>query len=456
MIQNSEGRESYIARAKAKHGEKYDYSRLIYKNSKAKVEIICSSHGSFMQNPGDHLRGKGCPSCSGNKKMDTGLFVAKAREKYGSKFAFDKTCYKNARTKLIVTCSEHGDIEVAPDVFLNRSKTGCNKCGNAITADKKTKYNTEKIVEAYREKWGDEYDYSEVVYKGYQEKVRITHLKCGRTFEQLASSHLKYGCMACSAKQRGLQMKAKSKARFLERARSIHGDAYEYHLDEFESMTSHIKIHCRKHDYFFRSAPNNHLHPKNPTGCPKCALERISKFHSSGLDNFVLNARAIHGDVYDYSEVEYTNNRTKVAIKCKEHGVFMQTPGSHLAKSGCPMCSSSRMERYIASYLESVGIEFSTQHTFHDCKRKMPLPFDFAVKKPDGTVAGIIEYHGDQHFRPVEHFGGEVAFRDRTINDYIKSSYCHKNGIPILVAKSSDDDQIELVVMRFCKDIGVA
>jgi len=386
--------------------------------------------------------------------MTTEQFIKRARDRYGDKFTFDRCEYRNMKTPVLVTCPEHGDVEVSPDSFLNRSRLGCPECSRGIPK-KPHKYTTETLVAAYREIWGDEFDYSAVVYAGFAEKVKITHRKCGRTFMQVASSHFKYGCMPCSAAARGASMKAKSKSRFLDRARAIHGDAYEYDLDGFVCMKTQMNVRCRKHDFVFRASPNNHLHPTAPTGCPKCALDYISELHSTGAERFILQARAIHGDVYDYGEVVYRNNRTKVAIRCPEHGVFMQTPWSHLNKSGCPSCSGSRMERYIARILEARGVNFLAQYSFPDCKRQHPLPFDFAIFHPDGGVAGIIEYHGDQHFRPVEYFGGAIAFRDRTINDHIKASYCRRNRIPMLVATSKDDFRIEKVVVKFCNDAGI-
>lgn len=387
-------------------------------------------------------------------RMTTEQFIARARERYGDAFSFERCEYRNMKTPVLVTCPEHGEVEVNPDSFLNRARIGCPRCSKA-TPKKPRKYTTESLVAAYREIWGDEFDYSEVVYAGFAEKVKITHRRCGRTFEQVAGSHFKYGCRPCSARDRGEALRDKSKARFLDRARAIHGDDYEYTLDDFVDMKTHVDIRCRKHDFMFRASPNNHLHPTAPTGCPKCGWDKRSAFHSAGAEAFVAKAREVHGDVYDYSGVIYKNNRTKVAIRCTEHGVFMQSPWSHISKSGCPSCSGSRMERYIASILEVRGINFLAQHSFPDCKRRHPLPFDFAILQPDGSVAGIIEYHGDQHFRPVEYFGGATAFRDRTINDHLKASYCRRNGIPMLVATSKDDFRIEKMVVKFCNGVGI-
>lgn len=57
------------------------------------------------------------------------------------------------------------------------------------------------------------------------------------------------------------------------------------------------------------------------------------------LEVFTTRGKNIHEDKYDYSKVNYINNRTKVCIICPDHGEFWQTPGNHVSrKSGCPVC----------------------------------------------------------------------------------------------------------------------
>ena len=58
-------------------------------------------------------------------------------------------------------------------------------------------------------------------------------------------------------------------------------------------------------------------------------------------EQFVAEAKAIHGDKYDYSKVEYINTNSNVCIICPEHGIFWQTPNNHLCGSGCPSCYNS-------------------------------------------------------------------------------------------------------------------
>lgn len=95
----------------------------------------------------------------------------------------------------------------------------------------------------------------------------------------------------------------------------------------------------------------------------KCSAESHAKYMQKSLDDFLKDARRIHGTRYDYSRVEYNDSRTKVCIVCPEHGEFWQTPNSHIQGSGCPSCSSSKGEEEVCNILLSNGIKFIREYT---------------------------------------------------------------------------------------------
>ena len=99
-----------------------------------------------------------------------------------------------------------------------------------------------------------------------------------------------------------------------------------------------ITIICKKHGEF-----KIKLHDLlNGHGCKKCAFEKISKTKTT--EQFIYEAKRVHGNKYDYSKVEYVNNKTKVCIICPEHGEFWQEPSTHVSfKCGCPMCNMSHL-----------------------------------------------------------------------------------------------------------------
>lgn len=127
------------------------------------------------------------------------------------------------------------------------------------------------------------------------------------------------------------------KEKFLEEANKIHNNKYRYEIEEDNiKLKEHVKTICPVHGEFNIIA---YEHIRKHRGCPKCAaIERGNK-QTSNTDEFIKKAKELHGNKYDYTKVEYVNSSTKVCIICPEHGVFWQTPNSHLNGRGCPKCA---------------------------------------------------------------------------------------------------------------------
>lgn len=109
--------DDFIYDAIKTHGVKYNYSKVNYINARTKVCIICPEHGEFTILPINHLNGQGCPKCAG-KSMDTELFISKARETHGDKYDYSKVEYIDSKSKVIIICSEHGEFSQAPAKHL--------------------------------------------------------------------------------------------------------------------------------------------------------------------------------------------------------------------------------------------------------------------------------------------------------------------------------------------------
>lgn len=108
----------FIAEAKAVHGDKYDYSRVEYKSSETKVCIICPEHGEFWQTPHGHLKGHGCAKCGG-VYMDIDYFKQKASQIHGDKYDYSKVEYKNSYSPVEIICKRHGSFWMRPSSHLS-------------------------------------------------------------------------------------------------------------------------------------------------------------------------------------------------------------------------------------------------------------------------------------------------------------------------------------------------
>ena len=111
--------KDFIQIAKVIHKNKYDYSKVNYINAKTKVCIICHEHGEFWQEPNNHLQGQGCPKCGGSEKMNNISFTEKAKLVHGDKYDYSKVNYINSKTKICIICSEHGEFWQRPNDHLN-------------------------------------------------------------------------------------------------------------------------------------------------------------------------------------------------------------------------------------------------------------------------------------------------------------------------------------------------
>lgn len=196
-------------------------------------------------------------------------------------------------------------------------------------------HKTSIFIEKARSVHGDRYGYGRAVYVRNKDKVVITCKNHG-DFEQTPDSHLSgRGCIKCGLEAIAAKRSQESRDGFIEKARAVHGDSYDYTNVEYVNAKTNVSIACANHGYF-KQTPNNHL---TGYGCTKCGIEsRAAKKSQEAKDDFIEKACAIHGDRYDYSKAVYTRSRDKVIITCASHGVFEQRAREHLSGNGCPSC----------------------------------------------------------------------------------------------------------------------
>lgn len=123
---------------------------------------------------------------------------------------------------------------------------------------------------------------------------------------------------------------------FVAQAIAVHGDRYDYSRVEYQGAWHKVLIICKKHGEFLQP-PVIH---KMGVGCPTCGIDSISEKSRGTLENFLIEAKRVHGDRYDYSKSIYMGTNTKIIITCGIHGDFTQTPKNHTSNAqNCPMCA---------------------------------------------------------------------------------------------------------------------
>lgn len=102
--------EEFIEKAKAVHGDKYDYNKVNYINNHTQIIITCKIHGDFEQIPSNHLNGANCPWCSGKAKHNLESFIKFSSEVHNNKYDYSKVNYIERRIKVLIGCPIHGDF----------------------------------------------------------------------------------------------------------------------------------------------------------------------------------------------------------------------------------------------------------------------------------------------------------------------------------------------------------
>jgi hypothetical protein len=195
------------------------------------------------------------------------LFIEKSVIKHGDKYDYSLVEYINNKTKVKIICTEHGIFEQNPNNHINGQN--CPECAKILKNNKQYS-NLDNFIECAKNIHGDKYDYSLVEYVRAIKKVKIICRDHG-VFEQQPNNHLSgQNCPECGkiVKSKKLRLDFEE---FIEKAKNIHGDKYDYSLVEYVTTSHKVKIICKKHNYCFESNSANHL---SGSGCPKCKLSR--------------------------------------------------------------------------------------------------------------------------------------------------------------------------------------
>ena len=268
MTYNQLTTKIFIERAKAIHGDKYDYSKVEYIDSKTKVCIVCKEHGEFWQRPSAHLRGQGCPECASKKRgfcniSNVNEFIKKAKAIHGDKYDYSKVEYINSKTKVCIICPKHGEFWQSPESHLKGR--GCNLCSKPI-------HDTNSFIKNAKAIHGDKYDYSKVEYIDSHTKVKVICPIHGE-FEVTPNNHIKgRGCYKCGRTTSKLKQSLTTEE-FIERAKKIHGDKYDYSKVDYVNNHTEVCIICLEHGEFWQK-PSKHL---SGHGCLKCSESKLEK-----------------------------------------------------------------------------------------------------------------------------------------------------------------------------------
>jgi len=371
--------EQFINDAIAVHGDKYDYSKTVYTRRCDPITVICAVHGEFYPIAGNHLQGSLCAQCqTNNRSKPIEVFIHQFKKIHGNRYDYSLVSKPFKNDKIDIVCSVHGVFQQRP--HDHKIGIGCPSCSGL-----KRKTTDQFITDAIAVH-GDRYDYSETDYKNNKTPIIIICSNHGK-FKQRPLNHIKdyQGCPVCG-KERVATMNTKNTDQFIKDAIAVHGDTYDYSKTLYVKALQKVTICCPKHGEF-KQKPSEHL---TGYGCWDCGVTKRAETKIKTTEQFIKDAIAVHGDMYDYSETEYTLSNELVNIICPVHGMFTITPTNHLSGRGCRKCQNRRKSKPSQEWLDSLDIPDDDQH-----REVKGILKPYVLDGYDPETNTVYEFHGD-------------------------------------------------------------
>lgn len=177
------------------------------------------------------------------------------------------------------------------------------------------------------------------------------------------------------------------KENFLKRATKSHGNKFDYSKANYKNNKTKITIICPVHGEY-QQFPQTHIKGK---GCPKCHLDTLRKT----TKQFIIDAKAVHGNKYDYSKSKYVGALEKITITCPIHGDFEQSAADHTSgKKGCIKCGRDNITKSLDDFKKQ-------SHSIHGGKYDYSLISEYTSNM--NKVKIICPDHGVFEQRPYCH-----------------------------------------------------
>lgn len=363
--------DEWVEKAKILHGDRYDYSKSVYKGRTANITIICPVCGPIEVHAGFHVtktparKPTGCNTCNRNRaaKSLTKSFdemVSDARAVHGDRYEYIEDTYVSARVQMKMICPSHGEVTMIPDSHINKQAI-CKECGKRVKSRRTLHERALKSAARITELSQNAVTLQIASYVGQNFDCEMRCKKHGFFIRKpILAMQTRHPCPSCMRElpKDNSQISAEE---IRKRLMTLKGD-FEVIDVMGEGKKARIEILCtaqKPHGRFTLNLDN--LYGRT-FACGKCSLRAAQSKRNAGLKRAHDKSKAtrfekwksladdFHGGRYDYKYVEYNDMHSKVAIECRYHGIFYQTPSSHLS-GGCRLCADEELKgRYTYTY----------------------------------------------------------------------------------------------------------
>ena len=321
-------------------------------------------------------------------------------------------------------------------------------------------YTREEFIKLSEEKYGvGSFDYSEIKDEIIKSNIKQTFVctVCGKRIIETPAEHLHHlksrtggkanknipGCIDCYKKEMKRQRWEKNVSIFLERSIKQHGDNFDYSLvrDTYIDNRHPVRLICKKCGRVFDAIPSHHVRSKT-NECPKCVSEQIGISQRMSEEEFIKRGTEIYGDIFDYSELDYSGITKEVTIIDKRTGEKLTTTAENFLKGAKFGKNHSFLEMSVYRCLEECNIEFKKEVYI---KSDIFNSREFAridIEIEDlGGIRYYIECNGEQHYKlksakylsSKKGQSAEENFKKQVQRDRDLKKYCEENNIRLIV-----------------------
>ena len=384
--------------------------------------------------------------------MKTEEYINRLNEKFGSQIEVLGE-YVTSRIPILHKCTKCGfEFEANPSKLLER-KNACLNCAediyNRSGMNKKSRKKThEQFLQQLRERWGDKVTPLSQ-YEGNKVKIQFHCNECGNEFmarpNDILSGWTRW-CPICSNKIMG-ENSRKTHDKYVRDLYKVWGGKITV-LEEYSYNRNIPILHrCNDCGFEWRTTPHNLL---SGEGCPNCKRKTISELKRKSQEQYEEELRKVWGDKVVLVDT-YKTTDTPVLHKCgKCDYKWKVSPHNLLSGHGgcCPKCGMSRGEMLIDNFLTEHNIVYEYNKPVFDWLRfEKKMKPDFWL--PDYNL--VIEYNGEQHYKPIEQFGGEDAFKITQLRDEFKRKQLTEHNVELLEIPYWDLDNISEILDKHLK-----
>lgn len=377
-----------------------------------------------------------------NKKYTYDDFYKRASAK-GFEIISSKEEFKNTTTLMKYICPQHKDKGIQQTTLgrLLEGK-GCYYCGLEKTRISKIKKISKDMIEEVKvlcEEKNFEFVSIDRIVKDNKSKICVSficnnHRDKGVQTIPIGNFKRNKKCKYCIHKE----LSKNDIKKMIEQS----SPQIEV-LSDYKLLNDNIDYRCKIHNYFGHTSVTNLI---KGTVCYYCGTKKLSE--KATLSNFEVNKRIkeINPNFERISDYSYSTKPIK--IKCSHCNYIWESSLVNLKY--CPNCEKEKMykgERIIFDILKNNNIKFEQQKKYDDCKNIRPLSFDFYLPEYNSCI----EYNGIQHYKPIEHFGGEKSYKQQILNDEIKKEYCINNNITLIIIPYKLNTEKEISKYIFSK-----